>query len=241
MDNGYIIDTPLYNSKIGLYEVPLSNNKIINCYRIFNGTNIKYSPTPGYFYISIDNAYIFITEDANINDIIKNIIYSNSYPEKTNEDLLEINNDPYQKYSIIALIEIPESTCINLALQDNDVDRRFQIENKNKYNSYDCLVKNLVDNFKNVEKTKTLYETITNYVSYTPSTYNNDNKYKEPSNIDIDIDVTPVTNIQDIHQYNQFYVVGLTSLNFLLIILIIIIIIIISQDNTTSRKHIRYI
>jgi hypothetical protein len=60
MDNGYIIDRPVYNSKNGLYDIILSTKNIISCYRILNCTNFTYSDIPGYFYISPDNKYIFI-------------------------------------------------------------------------------------------------------------------------------------------------------------------------------------
>jgi len=235
MDNGYIIDTPLYNFKTGLYDVPLSNNNTISCYRILNNTKLTYSTDAGYFYLSMDDTYIFIPDDANQVDIFKSMIYSNNNPNITNQKILDINNDPYEKYSKLGLIMVPETMCINLALEDNNDDRLSQIKN-NKYVKYDCLVKNSIDTFKNTNPSS-LYETITSYISYSPSTYQK--KTHEHNDCNPVINVSPITNIEDIHQYNQFYVYGLTSLNLLLIIIIVIVIITISNDSKKHNKHIR--
>jgi hypothetical protein len=149
-----------------------------------------------------------------------------------------MNNDPYQKYNILTLVDIPAFMCINLAFENNEKDKMNQILYKNKYNQYDCLVKNIVNNnFTNVNK-KSIIETISSYISFSPSSHNESSKYQNECNSQ-KIDFTPITNITDIHEYNQFYVYGLTTLNGLLIIMIIIIIFIISND-IHKHSHMKY-
>jgi len=214
MDNGYIYDKPIYNSTKYLYDVPviLNNNdiNIYNCYRILNSTPLVYKEKPGFFYISEDNKYIYFKDTDVFIDILKNIIYSINNPLKTNQDLLEINNDPIQKYTEITSITIPEAMCINFALEENTIDRLNQITNVGKYNSYDCLVKNISNNsFTNIEKKETIYERLTEL--FTPK--------ESPKIINENI------NIIDIHTYNKFYVYSLASLNMLLIMIVILMLV----------------
>ena len=189
-----------------------------------NNTSLVYKEEPGYFYKSTDSKYIYFKDTDIFTDIIKNIIFSINNPLKSNQDLLEINNDPVQKYTYIVLLSVPENSCINLALENNSVDRLNQIKNTGKYNSYDCLVKNISNNnYSNVESKKlSIYENLSQYFSPSPSSS------LESTNQSI--------NIIDIHQYNKFYVYGLTTLNMLLIILIIVMLIIITNEPTTKHN-----
>jgi len=228
MDNGYIIDTPKYNSDTHLYDVTILLNdniaKVISCYRILNNTKLVYTEEPGYFYISPDSKYLYFKDTTIFTDFFKNIEFSLNNPSKTNKDILDINNDPVQKYTYIILSTVTESSCINLALEDNVTNRLNQIKHAGKYNSYDCLVKNISNNsYSNVESKKdTLYERLSNL--FTPST---------PSTA---IDDKTEVKIVDIHQYNKFYVYGLTTLNMLLIIIIIIMLLMITNDNGGRSK-----
>ena len=229
MDKGYIYDKPIYNSTTYLYDVSIITDnkdiKIISCYRILNNTPLVYAEEPGYFYISMDNKYIYFKDTDIFTEILKNIIYIQKNPLKSNQDLLDINNDPIQKYTEIILLTIPESTCINLALENNVVDRLNQITNVGKYNSYDCLVKNIANNsFTNIEnKNDTIYERLTQYFTNTPS--------NTPSN---------TINIIDIHEYNKFYVYGLTSLNMLLIIIIVLMLLTLTNKQFNKSKLTKY-
>jgi hypothetical protein len=228
MDNGYIIDTPRYNSDTYLYDVPiLLNNdikKTISCYRILNNTSLVYEKEPGYFYISTDNKYLYVKSDTEVMDILKNIHFSLLNPIKTNKDILEINVDPVLKYTHIISLVLFDVNCINLALEDNVGSRLNQIRSANKYNKHDCLVKNVEkekENYFNIEtKKNTIYERLS--YAFTPSS--------DDSNPET------ITNIIDIHTYNKFYVYGLTTLNMLLIIIIIIMIVSLSDVNTTHKR-----
>jgi hypothetical protein len=234
MDNGYIIDEPKYNTTSYLYDVSIitdtNKTKIISCYRILNSTTLIYAEEPGYFYISMDNKYIYFKDTAIITEVLKNINFSINNPDKTNQDILEINNDPVQKYTYIILSVVPESICINLALEDNNVDRLNQITQVGKYNSYDCMVKNMTNNnFTNIEdKKNTLYERLTSIFTQTPTATASAN-----ATIENDIDI----NIVDIHAYNKFYVYGLTSLNLLLIVLIVIMLLMITNEPGEKRPR----
>jgi len=224
MDNGYIIDTPIYNSKTYLYDVTVVINeevKQVSCHRILNSTPLLYSQDPGYFYISTDSKYIFFTDTVVISEFLKNIEFSINNPTKTNNNILDINNDPIQKYTSIGLSTISDTMCINLALEDNDKDRLDQIKNAGKYNSYDCMVKNI--STPSVEAKKdTIYERLTDLFT--------------PTNTQTPTQVTEV-NIVDIHTYNKFYVYGLSTLNILLIIIIVLILLMITSDNTDKNNH----
>jgi len=231
MDNGYIVGEPIYNSTSFKYDVPIliddekNIRKIISCYRILNTTSLVYTEDVGYFYISMDDKYIFFKDTDIFQDILKNIIFSINNPMKTNKEILEINNDPLEKYTYIGLLTVPETTCINLALEDNSVDRLNQITRAGKYNSYDCIVKNMSNNsFTNIEnKKESFYDRVTGaFLSPSPATDSDD--------IDINI------NIVDIHAYNKFYVYGLTSLNLLLIIIIIIMLLLITNEPVKNKS-----
>ena len=233
MENGYILDTPTYNSITGLYDTPIkigSEDKVINSYRLLNNTNLKYSENPGYFLISPDSKYIYITESTDINTFLKNILFSKNNLKYTNHDLLEINNNPIEKYSKISLIEIPPESCINLSLEEDIINRDYQIKNKNKYNQYDCLVKNISNiSFTNVEPTS-IFEKMTYYITgvspITPS--------GGPSSTECNINAVEI-----IHQYNTFYVYGLTSLNLLIIIIAGMMIFTIIQDANKIEPKIK--
>lgn len=231
MDNGYIIDIPTYNSNTYLYDVTImigeDIKKVVSCYRILNNTGLEYAEEPGYFYISMDSKYIYFKNTAIITDILKNIEFIKDNPTKTNQDLLEINIDPVQKYTYIVLSELPKDICINLALEDNMEDRLNQINKGGKYNSYDCLVKNMSkNNNTNGDKEETFYERLSN-------AFVNQN-HNTPNDSGNDSGNNSVT-IVDIHTYNKFYVYGLTTLNMLLIIIIIIMLLVIT--NEPSVKH----
>jgi hypothetical protein len=232
MEYGYITETPKYNKLNGLYDVKLvseTDTNIISCYRLLNSTKLKWTNSPGYFLLSPDSKYIFINNTTDINTLIKNIIFSKNNLNYSNEELLEINTDPIKKYTKLTPIDIPSEYCINLALEDNDNDRNYQIVNKGIYNKYDCLVKNITtmnnNTFTNLEpKKSTLFESMTYYLTGSPSQT-------------IDPDNCNVTNIyQDIDNYNTFYVYGLTSLNFISIIIIILLIVQIIQDSEKLKK-----
>jgi len=226
MENGYILDMPKYNSITGLYDTPIKiglENKTINCYRLLNNTNLKYSEEAGYFLLSPDSKYIFIDENTDVNTFLKNIIFSKMHIEYTNKDLLEINNNPVDKYSNISLIEIPNDTCINLALEDNVINRENQIKNNNKYNQYDCLVKNISNiSYTNTEP-KTIMEKMTDYFIGSPS--------NTPST-----ECNKLNVVEVIHQYNTFYVYGLTSLNIIFVLIIIMMIFSLIKDSGKSVK-----
>ena len=146
MEYGYVIDVPKYNKITGLYDVPVmidKDIKMISCYRILNPTILKYTEEPGYFLISLNGKYMYINDKTDINTLFKNIIFSKNNVNYSNEDILEINIDPIKKYTKISLIDIPHESCINLAFEDDDSDRKYQISNKNLYNKYDCLIKNI--------------------------------------------------------------------------------------------------
>jgi hypothetical protein len=231
MDNGYVINTK-YNSNTYLYDVTimLDNNdtKTINCYRLLNNTSLVYKKEPGYFYISTDNKYLFIKDTSDITDILKNIQFISINPLKTNQDLLEINNDPLLKYTYIVNLTIFDTNCINLALEDYSRDRINQIKNAGKLNSYDCLITNSItekyDEFK--LKNDSIYERLSQL--FTPSS---------PSSTSPD--VIQEINIVDIHTYNKFYVYGLTTLNMLLIIIVILMIIVLSNDTDIKKTNSR--
>jgi hypothetical protein len=233
MEYGYITEKPIYNKLSGLYDIKLmvgEDINLISCYRLLNSTKLKYVQSPGYFLISPDSKYIFINEVTDINTLIKNIIFSKNNLNYSNEELLEINTDPIKKYTKLAPIDIPPEYCINLALEDNDTDRNYQIVNKDIYNKYDCLVKNITtmnnNGFTNIEPIKlSFFESMTSYFTGSPSTTIDSNNCK-------------ITNIyEDIHQYNTFYVYGLTSLNFIFIIIIILLIIQIMQDSEKLKNN----
>lgn len=226
MDNGYIINTPKYNSTTYLYDVPILINdkvkQVISCFRILNNTPLVYSEESGYFYISPDSKYIYFKDTTVFTEFLKNIDFSINNPLKTNKDILNINNDPVEKYTYIVLSTASESTCINLALEDNYIDRLNQIKNVGKYNSYDCLVKNITNNsYTNVKANDdTLYERLTQL--FTPQSSNSDK---------------PDVTIVDIHQYNKFYVYGLTTLNMLLVIIIILMLLLITNDTKSKVNY----
>jgi len=242
MDKGYIYDKPIYNSTTYLYDVSIiidnKDIKIISCYRILNSTPLVYAEEPGYFYISMDNKYIYFKDTDIFTEIQKNIIYSIKNPLKSNQDLLDINNDPIQKYTEIILLTIPESTCINLALENNSIDRQNQIRNVGKYNSYDCLVKSIANNsFTNINNNNdTIYERLSQYFTNTSSDTPSETLLNTPSN-------TPsnTINIVDIHQYNKFYVYGLTTLNMLLIIIIILMLLTLTNSQENNSKLSKYV
>ena len=236
MEYGYITDVPKYNKISGLYDVPVmidKDIKTISSYRILNPTILKYTQEPGYFLISQDDKFIYINDKIDINILIKNIIFSKNNLNYSNEDILEINNDPIRKYNKISLIEIPPEYCINLALEDTDSDRKYQIVNSNLYNNYDCLVKNINmanNNFTNIEsKQSSILETMSYYLIGSPSI--SINEKKESS--DCNVTVNSVT--EDIYQYNTYYIYGLTSLNCLFIIIIIIMVFNIIQDSSKRK------
>jgi hypothetical protein len=230
MEYGYVADTPKYNKKSGLYDVPVmfeEDIKIISCYRILNPTSIQYTTEPGYFLLSHDSKYIYLNNNTDINTVFKNIIFSKNNISYTNEDLLEINIDPVKKYTKISLIDIPPESCINLAFENNDFDKRYQIANNSLYNKYDCLATNVVtmkdNSFTNIDVKKTgLLETLSYYISgaSTPSESN------RSGNAECNVNI-----IEDVHQYNTFYVYSLTSLNLLFVIIIIIMIFNIVKDS----------
>jgi len=234
MEYGYVSNS-IYNKESGLYDVTIKNSKNIEseiiepCYRILNETYLKYNKSNGYFLISPDSKYIFIKENIEPNEILKNIIYSKKYITQNNEEILNINIDPIEKYKLLSFLTIPPETCINLALEDNAKDRHYQIVNKTKYNKYDCLVSDIANNsFTNViNKKKNMIESLSEYLTGTPSDQNTDH----------DKDCNCNVTVQDVHQYNQFYMYGLTSLNLLMIIIIIIIVFVIIQDSKNISKH----
>jgi len=234
MDNGYIIDTPKYNSDTYLYDVPIlvnNDEKIISCYRILNNTSLVYEKEPGYFFISTNNKYLYIKSDTEVMDILKNIQFSLLNPLKTNKDLLEINNDPVLKYTYIVELSLFDVNCINLALEDDTYKRLNQIRNANKYNKYDCLVKNVnKDSYTNIENpspnNNNIYERLSQI--FIQSTSNSTSDTEDGNH--------ETTTIIDIHTYNKFYVYGLTILNMLLIIIIIIIVVNISDANSLKRR-----
>ena len=148
---------------------------------------------------------------------------------KSNYDILEINNDPVSKYASISSIQVPKTQCINLALEDNHVNRVNQITNKNKFNSKDCInIRN--ENYDNIEENypkNTIIENIQQLIGYTPSsTHNNSNIKNEYNN----------TTIVDVHEYNRFYVYGLTSMNCFLLLIVILMVIVIYDDNAKHLK-----
>lgn len=225
MDNGYIIDIPKYNSNTYLYDVPILINEqkqTISCYRILNSTSLIYSEESGYFYISMDSKYLFFKDTIIFNDYLKNIQFSINNPSKTNQDILDINNDPVQKYTYIVLSTLEETMCINLALEDKSSDKLDQLKTISKYVTHDCLVKNITNNsYTNVKKEPdSLYERLTGL--FTPNASNDNHDH---------------VTIVDIHQYNKFYVYGLTTLNMLLIIIIIIILLMLTNDSTSNNKN----
>lgn len=234
MEYGYVTDHAEYNSINGLYDVKVKIDediKIISSYRLLNPTMLKYTENTGYFLISPDSKYIFINEKTDINTLFKNIIFSKNNTNYTNYDLLDINIDPIKKYTKISSIDILPESCINLALENNETIRNYQINNTNLYNKYDCLVKNVVNmsdnSFTNIEPKKTgLMETLSYYFSGTPS--------EESKNGDCNLTVNTV--MENVNQYNTFYVYGLTSLNFLFFIIIIIMIFNIIQDSEKLIK-----
>ena len=232
MEYGYVSSSK-YNKELGLYDVSIMNGDketVEPCYRILNSTYLKYSKTNGYFLLSPDSKYIFIKESSEPNDIFKNLIYSKKHIIKNNEDILNMNIDPIEKYTSVSLISIPPETCINLALEDNSIDRNFQIVNKPKYNKYDCLVSDISNNsFTNVAQKKlSMIESWTSYFIGTPSNQDSNN-----TNKDCDVNIT----VEEVHQYNQFYMYGLTSLNLLLIIIGIIMVFSIVQDSENIIRH----
>ena len=225
MDNGFIIDIPKYNSNTYLYDVPILINEqkqTISCYRILNSTPLIYSEEPGYFYISMDSKYLFFKDTIMFNDYLKNIQFSISNPSKTNQDILDINNDPVQKYTYIVLSTLEETMCINLALEDKSSDKSNQLKTINKYVTHDCLVKNITNNsYTNVSnEPDSLYERLTGL--FTPNASNNNHDH---------------ITIVDIHQYNKFYVYGLTTLNMFLIIIIVIILLLLTNDSTPNKNR----
>jgi hypothetical protein len=238
MEYGYIIDTPKYNSKKGLYDVQVKIDKdtrTLTCNRILNPTILKYTQTPGYFLISPDNKYIFINDKVDINTLLKNIVFSNNNYNYTNEDILEINIDPIKKYTQISFIDIPEDSCINFILEDNDSDRKYQISKNSPFMKYDCLVSNILNmsnnSFTNIEPKKSgIFETMSHYLTGAPSV-EIDEKH---GNSECKVTVNSV--MEDVHQYNTFYVYGLTSLNLLFVIIIIIMVFNIVQDSDKIRK-----
>ena len=246
MDNGYVIDTPTYNLSTGLYDVTLyysttQSKKTISCYRILNMTKLNYTERSGYFYISPDSKYLYFTEDTEINDYFKNVVFSGKQISKSNNDILDINNDPMQKYNLISLLEIPKTMCLNLALENDEQNRMNQILHKSKYNQYDCLVKTMINNsFKNVEiKKDFITEMVEKYMSFSPSSYKEENKTNTITNEIIigDNNDNDNNDIITIHEYNKFYVYGLTVLNFLLIIVIIIVVLVLTQNTKHKHKH----
>jgi hypothetical protein len=236
MEYGYITDTPKYNTISGLYDVHVKIDedvKTISCYRFLNPTKLKYTSEPGYFLISPDSNYIFVNSLIDMNTLFKNIIFSKNNLNYTNDDLLEINVDPIKKYTKISFIEIPPESCINLALENKEYDRNNQIVHNNIFNKYDCLVKNssiISDNsFTNLEPKKpSLLESMSYYLTGSPS-----DSYDKKG--DCNVHVTSIH--EDIHQYNTFYVYGLTSLNLLFLIIIIIMIFSIVQDSEKVNKR----
>lgn len=243
MDNGYVIDIPTYNLSTGLYDVTLyysstQSKKTISCYRILNMTKLNYVERSGYFYISPDSKYLYFTEDTEINDYFKNVIFSQK--QISNNEILDINNDPIQKYNLISLLEIPKTMCLNLALENDEQNRMNQILHKSKYNQYDCLVKTMVNNsFKNVEiKKNFITEMVEKYISYSPSDDKEDyDKDDKPDIVTNQIVIGDITEINDIHMYNKFYVYGLTVLNLLLIIIIIIAVLVLTKDTKQKNKN----
>ena len=211
MDNGFIIDIPKYNSNTYLYDVPILINEqkqTISCYRILNSTPLIYSEEPGYFYISMDSKYLFFKDTIMFNDYLKNIQFSISNPSKTN----------------IVLSTLEETMCINLALEDKSSDKSNQLKTINKYVTHDCLVKNITNNsYTNVSnEPDSLYERLTGL--FTPNASNNNHDHDH-------------ITIVDIHQYNKFYVYGLTTLNMLLIIIIVIILLLLTNDSTPNKNR----
>ena len=244
MDNGYVIDTPTYNLSTGLYDVTLlysstQSKKTISCYRILNMTKLKYTENTGYFYISPDSNYLYLPEDTEINDYFKNVLFSDMFLLKSNNEILDINNDPMQKYSLISSLEIPNTMCLNLALENDEENRMNQVLHKNKYNQYDCLVKTMVNNsFKNVEKKDFITEMVEKYMSFSPSEYKEDNKTDDKTDIITNqIVVNDINEINNIHEYHKFYVYGLTILNLLLIILIIIAVLVLTQNKKPKNRY----
>ena len=236
MEYGYVIDYEKYNKITGLYDVTViidKNKKIISCYRILNPTILKYTEEPGYFLISLNSKYIYINDKTDINTLLKNIIFSKNNLNYSNEDILEINIDPIKKYTLISLIDIPAESCINLVLEDNDSNRKYQITNSNLFNKYDCIVTNLNisnDSFTNIEqKNKGIFESMSYYLLGTPSAKGFIDPNKE-CNVNI---------VEDVHQYNTFYFYGLTTLNLLFIIIIIIMIFNIIKDSEKDNKKSR--
>jgi hypothetical protein len=230
MEYGYVTDNPKYNKTSGLYDVPImigEDIKTISSYRILNPTILKYTLEPGYFLISPDSKFIYINDKTDINILIKYIIFSKNNLNYSNQDLLEINSDPIRKYNKISLIEIPKEYCINLSLEDNDSDRKYQIATSNLYNNYDCLVKNISNiSFTNNESKKLgMFETMSYFINGSPSINKND-KEDHP-----DCNVTVTSIMEDVNQYNNYYVYGLTTLNCLFIIIIIIMVFNIIQDS----------
>lgn len=222
MDNGYVINIPKYNSTTYLYDVEiLLNDEVkqkISCYRILNSTPLIYSEEAGYFYISLDSKYLYFKDMIVFNDYLKNIYFSINNPLKTNKEILDINNDPIQKYTYIILSTIPENSCINLALEDNNKDRLNQIINMGIYNSYDCIVKNIKNN---TPAKDSIYERLSGIS--TPSSTGENN-----------------ITIVDIHQYNKFYVYGLTTLNMLLIVIIVIMLLLITNDGKPKNNKLTF-
>jgi hypothetical protein len=236
MEYGYITETPIYNKISGLYDVKLMVDKdiiTISCYRLLNGTKLKYTNSPGYFLISLDDKYLFINDKTDINTFIKNIIFSKNNLNYTNEDILEINTDPITQYTKLTPIDIPPEYCINLALEENETDRNFQIVNKDLYNKYDCMVKNITsmtnNSFTNLEPKKTgIFESMSYYFTGSPS------GTQQTQEGNCNVQVTSI--LEDVQQNNTFYVYGLTSLNFLFFIIMILMVYQIVLDTEKINK-----
>jgi hypothetical protein len=233
MEYGYVIDPIEYNTISGLYNVRVKIDedvKIISCYRILNQTILKYTENPGYFLISPNSKYIYISDKTDINSFFKNLIFSKNNTNYSNQDLLDFNIDPIKKYTKISSIDILPESCINLALEDDNTNRNYQIVKANLYNNYDCLVKNVVNmadnSFTNIEPKKTgIFESLSYYLTGSPSIY----EHNKDNNTNCNITVNSV--MEDVNEYNTFYIYGLTSLNLLFIIIIIIMVFNIVQDS----------
>jgi len=239
MEYGYVIDYEKYNKITGLYDVTViidKNKKIISCYRILNPTILKYTEEPGYFLISLNSKYIYINDKTDINTLLKNIIFSKNNLNYSNEDILEINIDPIKKYTLISSIDIPAESYINLAFEDNDVDRNYQIINNNIYSKYDCLVVNAMminNNFTNIEPKKGgIFESLSHYFTGKKSEITTE---KSDSGCTVNIN----SEIETINQYNNFYVYGLTSLNLLFLIIVIIMVFSLVNDSEKINKKVK--
>ena len=224
-----------FNNTDGTYNVTISLNnstnttkKISNLFRIYNDIGLAYdSTTPGYFYISNDNKYIYLDgTNPSLNIKYINYVINNKISNDKLLTLLTTLSNSNVK-TIIYNSKISDDFCINLALETDTNNRIIQLENlnNNPYANYDCFIKTYIIN-KNLNQN-------------TPSNsrYNLSMLNKPVENMDT-TEPRMICNSNNLTytEYNKYYMYGLTFMNGLLLIIAVAMIFMLFEDNINIKN-----